>query len=156
MVNSRFCKSYRKKITKIETTHDYFQPHLTSWSTKQPIAWLLSSIRILSKANSFNGDYVISSLNSHTPMHSPRINTNFVFYVRNSKVALWRRETRSGIYIEPHQIITRSHHTSWLCKSEIELTVNEEIFATGIAKLDENGHLDGTVCVGLGHFPSSY
>ena len=51
-------------------------------------------------------------------------------------------------------MITRSQHTSWLCKSEIELTVNEEIFATGIARSDDNGNLDGTVCVGLGHFMS--
>ena len=149
-------------------------PHLTPWSTKQPIAWLLSSIRILSKANSFTGDYVVSRLSSHTPMLSPRINTNFVFYVRNSKVALWCRKTQSSIYIEPHdislpmnnsphyrkvlkQIFHTSKHSflgsifytfkSWLCKSEIELTVGEEVFSTGIARLDKNGTLDGSVCI---------
>jgi len=125
-------------------------PHLTPWSTKQPIAWLLSSIRILSKANSFTGDYVVSRLSSHTPMLSPRINTNFVFYVRNSKVALWCRKTQSSIYIEPHDIslpMNNSPHYSWLCKSEIELTVGEEVFSTGIARLDKNGTLDGSVCI---------
>lgn len=36
---------------------------------------------------------------------------------------------------------------SWLCKSEIELTVGEEVFSTGIARLDKNGTLDGSVCI---------
>ena len=111
-------------------------PHLTPWSTKQPIAWLLSSIRILRQANSLTGGYVHSVLDTHTPMHSPRMNTNFVFYVRNSKVAAWRRETQSCIYIEPHDVV-EPH--SWLCKSEIELTVSEEVFATGESRYPLTG-----------------
>ena len=50
--------------------------------------------------------------------------------IRNSKVALWRRETRSGTFLEPH---TNVHNHSWVCKTDLELITSEEIFATGIA-----------------------
>ena len=68
-------------------------------------------------------------------MHNPKINSNFIFYIRNSKVALWRRETQSGTFLEPH--INVDNH-SWVCKTDLELITSEEVFATGIANT-QNG-----------------
>ena len=76
-----------------------------------------------------------SEISSHTPMHNPKINSNFIFYIRNSKVALWRRETQSGTFLEPH--INVDNH-SWVCKTDLELITSEEVFATGIANT-QNG-----------------
>lgn len=116
-------------------------PHLRSWSLRQPVAWLLSSIDILTKANSLQFENSTSEISSHTPMHNPKINSNFIFYIRNSKVALWRRETQSGTFLEPH--INVDNH-SWVCKTDLELITSEEVFATGIAN-SQNGQPDGTV-----------
>ena len=77
----------------------------------------------------------MKEISSHTPMHNPKINSNFIFYIRNSKVALWRRETQSGTFLEPH--INVDNH-SWVCKTDLELITSEEVFATGIANT-QNG-----------------